>query len=72
MANIIERANTAYEERDKSNIEINNLKMQAKKETTEFEKELKELSHTLEKTKITDHIKAVEKPKEEIIKAEPL
>lgn len=44
MANIIEKANTAYEERDKANSQIQNLKQQAKKETSDFEKELKELS----------------------------
>ena len=38
MANIIEKANTAYEERDKANSQIQNLKQQAKKETTDFEK----------------------------------
>lgn len=67
MANIIEKANTAYEERDKANSQIQNLKQQAKKETTDFEKELKELSGLMEKTKLAQCIKPPEKIKEEYI-----
>lgn len=38
MADIIEKANNAYEDRDKANNQINALKQQAKKEASEFEK----------------------------------
>ena len=38
MADIIERANNAYEERDKAHNQIQTLKMQAKKEAGQFEK----------------------------------
>lgn len=44
MADIIETANTAYEARDKANDLIQSLKQQAKRESAEFEKELRELS----------------------------
>jgi len=44
MANIIEQANTAYEERDKANDLIASLKQIAKRESTDFEKELRDLS----------------------------
>lgn len=62
MANIIETANTAYEERDKSNDQIQNLKQQAKRESQDFEKDLKELSQIMEKNKkAIDYIKMSEK-----------
>ncbi|KRX00361.1 hypothetical protein PPERSA_10860 [Pseudocohnilembus persalinus] len=51
MADIIERANSAYELRDKANDEIQNAKSQAKRESADFEKDLRELSHTMEKKK---------------------
>lgn len=51
MADIIESANSAYEERDKANDEIQNAKSQAKRESADFEKDLRELSHTMEKNK---------------------
>ena len=38
MADIIEKANNAYEDRDKANNQINSLKQQAKKEAGDFEK----------------------------------
>lgn len=41
MANIIEFANNEYEERDKANDNIELLQQQAKRETKEFENELK-------------------------------
>ena len=41
MADIIEKANNAYEDRDKANNQISSLKQQAKKEATDFEKEIK-------------------------------
>lgn len=64
MANIIEKANTAYEERDKANSQIQNLKQQAKKETSDFEKELKELSALMEKAKLANCIRPEDKPQE--------
>lgn len=36
MADIIEKANNAYEDRDKANNQVNSLKTQAKKEATDF------------------------------------
>ena len=44
MASIIEVANTAYEDRDKANDYIQEIKELAKRESSEFEKELRELS----------------------------
>lgn len=71
MANIIEKANTAYEERDKANSQIQNLKQQAKKETSDFEKELKELSALMQKAKLANCIKPQDKLKEEQGDPEP-
>lgn len=53
MAEIIETANSAYEERDKANDQIENLKQQAKREAKDFENELKELSQLAEKNRKT-------------------
>ncbi len=62
MASIIEVANTAYEDRDKANDFIQDLKHQAKRESSDFEKELRELSQIIEKNKKTlDFIKLTEK-----------
>ena len=44
MADVIESANSAYEERDKANDQIQNLKSQAKREASQFENDLKDLS----------------------------
>lgn len=66
MANIIETANTAYEERDKSNDFIQNLKQQAKRESADFEKDLRELSHIMEKNKKAhDYMKLTDKNRDE-------
>ena len=66
MANIIEHANTAYEERDKANDQIQHLKTQAKRESADFEKDLRELSQIQEKNKKNlDYNKLTEKNKEE-------
>jgi chromosome segregation ATPase len=66
MANIIESANSAYEERDNANERIQGLKQQAKREAEDFEKELKELSQIMEKNKKTlDYIKMTEKNRED-------
>jgi coiled-coil domain-containing protein 63/114 len=48
MAEIIETANNAYEDRDKANDQIEHLKSQAKTEAKDFENELKELSQLAE------------------------
>ena len=65
MANIIETANTAYEDRDKANDLIQNLKQQAKRESADFEKDLRELSQIIEKNnKTMDFIKFTEKQKD--------
>ena len=65
MANIIEKANTAYEERDKANHDIQSMKQQSKKETVDFEKELKELSHVMLKTKLANTVYVYPKSKED-------
>lgn len=57
MADIIEKANNAYEDRDKANNQITSLKQQAKKEAGEFEKEIKEISHLMEKIKLSSFAK---------------
>lgn len=51
MANIIEAANSAYEDRDRAQEQLGTLKIQAKKEQDEFEKEWKELNTLIEKNK---------------------
>ena len=61
MADIIEKANNAYEDRDKANSQINALKQQAKKEAGEFEKEIREVSHLLEKMKLAAHARRTQK-----------
>merc|ERR1719453_385434 len=48
MAEIIEVANVAYEQRDRAQTEIGQLKLQAEKEQQEFEAEWKELGRKLE------------------------
>ena len=66
MANIIESANSAYEERDKANEDIQNLKQQSKREELDFQKDLKELSQIMEKNKKTlEFVKLNEKHREE-------
>ena len=69
MASIIESANTAYEDRDKANEHIENLKQQAKRETNDFERELKDLSHAMVKSqKALDYIKMTRAQGEEFEK----
>ncbi len=41
MADIIEKANNAYEDRDKANNQITSLKQMTKKQASQFEKEIK-------------------------------
>ena len=66
MAEIIETANSAYEERDKANDQIENLKQQAKREAKDFENELKELSQLAEKNRKTlEYIKMVKQKKDD-------
>lgn len=55
MADIIEKANNAYEERDKAHNQIQTLKIQAKKEASEFEKEIKDMSYLMEKIKLSSY-----------------
>jgi uncharacterized coiled-coil DUF342 family protein len=57
MADIIEKANNAYEDRDKANNQVTSLKQQAKKEASEFDKEIKEISHLMEKIKLSSYAK---------------
>lgn len=64
MADIIERANNAYEERDKAHNQIQTMKIQAKKEAGEFEKEIKEMSSLMEKIKLTSYARRTGKNSE--------
>ena len=41
MADIIEKANNAYQDRDKANNQITSLKQMAKKQASQFEKDIK-------------------------------
>ena len=59
MADIIERANNAYEERDKAHNQIQTMKIQAKKEAGQFEKQIKEMSNIMEKIKLSSFAKKV-------------
>ena len=66
MASIIESANSAYEERDKANDQIQNLKQQSKREESDFQNELKSLAELMEKHKKTlDYIKITEKQRDD-------
>lgn len=51
MANIIEIANSAYEERDRAQEKLAMLIQQAEREKTEFEKEMAQVSNLIEKDK---------------------
>ncbi|CAG9318865.1 unnamed protein product [Blepharisma stoltei] len=51
MANIIEAANSAYEDRDRAQDQLAALKQQAEREQMEFEKEWKNLNTLIEKDK---------------------
>lgn len=51
MADIIESANSAYEDRDRAQENLEALKQQALREQQEFEKEWKELNALIEKDK---------------------
>lgn len=75
MADIIEKANNAYEERDKAHNQIQTLKIQAKKEATDFEREIKEMSYLLEKIKLSSYSKKVgrsESPNQNFYETEPV
>lgn len=48
MAEIIETANNAYEERDKANDQIDNLRSKAKREAKDFENDLREITQRAE------------------------
>lgn len=51
MANIIEIANSAYEERDRAQEKLFMLIKQAEREKTEFEKEMQQVTNLIEKDK---------------------
>ena len=62
MADIIEKANYSYEQRDKANQQIQNIKDQARKETFDFDRELKELSLLTEKSRIGNYSAISKRP----------
>ena len=51
MANIIEIANSAYEERDRAQEKLAMLIQQAEREKSEFEKEMQHVGQLMEKNK---------------------
>lgn len=61
MADIIQRANSAYEERDKAHNQIQTMKIQAKKEASEFQHQIKDMSHLMEKLKLSSYAKKAAK-----------
>jgi len=63
MAEIIEVANVAYEQRDRAQTEIGQLKLQAEKEQQEFEAEWKELGRKLEEDRKRQDFLARERQK---------
>ena len=67
MANIIEIANSAYEERDRAQEKLAMLIQQAEREKTEFEKEMQQVSNLVEKDKqMRDLMKLKETEKSEL------
>jgi chromosome segregation ATPase len=75
MANIIEAANSAYEDRDRAQEQLGTLKIQAKKEQDEFEREWKELNTLIEKNKKMKEfmrLKQQERQQEDAANANPL
>ena len=70
MANIIEIANSAYEERDRAHEKLAMLIQQAEREKTEFEKEMQQVSNLLEKDKqMRDLMKLKETEKSDLERA---
>ena len=70
MANIIEIANSAYEERDRAQEKLAMLIQQAEREKTEFEKEMQQVSNLLEKDKqMRDLMKLKETEKSDLERA---
>lgn len=51
MANIIETANSAYEDRDKAQEQLSSLIQQAEREKVEFDKEMYAVNNLIEKDK---------------------
>ncbi len=67
MANIIEIANSAYEERDRAQEKLAMLLQQADREKTEYEKEMQQVSNLIEKDKqMRDLLKLKETEKSEL------
>lgn len=67
MANIIEIANSAYEERDRAQEKLAMLIQQAEREKSEFEKEMQQVSNLIEKDKqMRDLMKLKETEKSEL------
>lgn len=67
MANIIEIANSAYEERDRAQEKFAMLVQQAEREKIEFEKEMQQVSNLIEKDKqMRDLMKLKETEKSEL------
>lgn len=67
MANIIEIANSAYEERDRAQEKLAMLIQQADREKTEYEKEMQQVSNLIEKDRqMRDLMKLKETEKSEL------
>lgn len=64
MMQIIQKAESAYEEREQAKQDMNDLKLEAEKEQEEFEKEWNKLGRLIEKDKqVKDFIKTQEEQK---------
>lgn len=71
MANIIEIANSAYEERDRAQEKLAILISQAEREKTEYEKEVTQMTNLIEKNNVRNNfIKSMENQKQELENAQ--
>jgi len=69
MANIIEIANSAYEERDRAQEKLAMLRQQAERERQEFDREMNQVTNLIEKDRqMRDMIRGKETEKSELEK----
>ena len=73
MANIIELANTAYEERDRAQDQLATLLQKQEQEKAEYDKEMDSVQKMIEKQKTyNEHLKAKEEEKESLEQFAPV
>ena len=66
MANIIEIANSAYEERDRAQEKLAMLISQAEREKTEYDKEVQQMNNLIEKNSVRNQfIKSIDNQRTE-------